>query len=193
MNVWLWHKRLCHVNFDNLIDINKMMKLIGLPRLKKHENTMYKQCHLGKMSRSSFKSKNHASSEILELVHIDLCGPITPQSYYGARYCILFVDDYSRMMVVMYLKEKFEAFKMFKWYLARVEKEIGKSPKCLRSNRGGEFVSHEFELFFNDRGIKRKSSTTRTPPQNGVAKRRNRSILDCPRVLMMEKNVALKY
>ena len=71
------------------------------------------------------------------MVHTDLCGPINPQSYYGARYYILFVDGYSRMMVVRYLKEKFEEFKMFKWYLARVEKEIGKSLKCLRSNRGG--------------------------------------------------------
>ena len=169
------------------------MKLRGLPRLKKHENTMCKQCHLGKMSRSSFKSKNHTSSEILELVHIDLCGPITPQSYCGARYYILFVDEYSRMMVVMYLKQKFEAFKMFKWYLARVEKEIGKSLKCLRSDRGGEFTSHEFELFCNDRGIRRQTFAPRTPPQNGVVERRNRSIVDCARTVMMNKNVALKY
>ena len=68
------------------------------------------------------------------------------------------------MMVVMYLKEKFEAFHMFKWYLAKVEKEIGKNLKCLRSNRGGEFTSHKFELFCNIRGIKRQTSTLRTPP-----------------------------
>ena len=75
-DVWLWHKRLCHVNFDNLINISKMMKHRGLPRLKKLENTMCKQCHLGKMSRSSFKRKNQTSSEILELVHTDLYRPI---------------------------------------------------------------------------------------------------------------------
>ena len=103
------------------------------------------------MSRSSFKRKNYTYSEILELAHTDLCGPITPQSYYGARYYILFVDDYSRMMIVMYLKEKSKAFKIFKWYLARVDKEIGKSPKL----NYGEFTLHEFELFCNDRGIKR--------------------------------------
>ena len=68
------------------------------------------------------------------------------------------------MMVVMYLKEKSEAFKMFKWYLARVEKEIGKSLKCLRSERGGEFTLHEFELFCNDKGIKRQTSTPTTLP-----------------------------
>ena len=82
---------------------------------------------------------------------------------------------------------------MFKWYVARVEKEIGKSLKCLRSDRGGEFTSNEFEIFCNDKGIKRQTSTPRTPPQNGVAERRNRFLIDSARRLMMEKNVALKY
>ena len=136
-DVWLWNKRLFHVNFDNLVSISKMMKLKVLPKLKKPKNTMCKQCHIGKMERSSFKSKNHTSSEILELVHTDLFGPITPKSYCGDIYYILFVDEYYRMMVVMYLKEKFQAFKMFKWYIVRVKKETSKSLKCLRSDRGG--------------------------------------------------------
>ena len=76
---------------------------------------------------------------------------------------------------------------MFKWYLARVEKETGKSLKCLRSDRGGEFISNEFEMFYNNRGIKRQKSAPRTPPQNGIAKRRNRSIMDYARTLMIEK------
>ena len=82
---------------------------------------------------------------------------------------------------------------MFKWYLERVEKEIGKSLKYLRSDRGGEFTSNEFEMFCNDRGIKRHTFAPRTPPQNGIAERRNRYIMDCARTLMMEKNIALKY
>ena len=82
---------------------------------------------------------------------------------------------------------------MFKWYWARVEKEIGKSLKYLRSNRGGEFTSNKFEMFYNDRGIKRYTFAARTPPQNGISKRKNRSIMVSARTLMMEKNVALKY
>ena len=82
---------------------------------------------------------------------------------------------------------------MFKWFLARVEKEIGKSLNFLRSDRGGKFILKEFEMFYNDRGIKRQTSTLRTPPQNGIAERRNRSIMDYARTLMMEKNVSLKY
>ena len=82
---------------------------------------------------------------------------------------------------------------MFKWYLDRVEEETGKIFKCLRFDRGEEFISKEFEWFCNDRGIKRQTYAPRTSPQNGVVERRNRSIMDYARTLMMEKNVALKY
>ena len=77
---------------------------------------------------------------------------------------MLFVDDYSRMMTVMFLKQKSDAFQMFKWYLARVENEIGKNLKCLRSDRGGESTSNEFEMFCNDRGIKRQTFAPMNPP-----------------------------
>ena len=75
-------------------------------------------------------------------MHTNLCGPIGIESYTGEKFFILFVDDYSRMVNVMYLKEKSKAFEKFKWYMARVEKEIGKKLKCLRSNRGGELISN---------------------------------------------------
>ena len=107
------------------------------------------------MTKSSFKSKAYTSKEILEIVHTNLCAPIKVQGYKGDEYQMLFFDDYSRMMIVMFLKQKSDAIKMFKWYLERVKKEIGKILKCLRLDRGGEFISNEFEMFYNDRGIKR--------------------------------------
>ena len=82
---------------------------------------------------------------------------------------------------------------MFQWFLVRVEKETGKILKCLRSDRGREFTSNEFEMLCNDRGIKRQTSTPRTHPQNGIVERRNRSIMDCARTLMMENKFSLKY
>ena len=154
---------------------------------------MCKQCQLGKMTKSSFKSKTYTSNEVLELVHTDLCGPIEVQNYKQDKYIILFVYDYSRMMTVMFLKQKIDVFQIFKWYLARVQKDTGKSLKCLRFDRGGEFTSKEFEEFCNDKGIKRQISAPRTPSQNGIAERMNRLVIDCARTLMMEKNVALKY
>ena len=114
-----------------------------------------KQCQLGKMTKSSFKSNTYTTNDILELVHIDLCGPISVKSYPGDQYFVLFLDDYSRMMSVMCLKVKYDAFELFKWYLAKVEKETRQSLKCLRSDKVGEFISNEFNTFCNDRGIKR--------------------------------------
>ena len=77
---------------------------------------------------------------------------------------MVFVDDYSRMMSVMFLKQNSGAFQMFKWYLARVEKETRKSLKFIRSNRGGEFTSRDCEVFYNDKGIKRQTLAPRTRP-----------------------------
>ena len=88
-------------------------------------------------------------------MHIDLCGSIGVESCIGEKCFILFVNDYSRMMIVLYLREKLEAFEKFKWYFARVEKETGKRLKCLRSDRGGEFISNEFNNFCTERRIKR--------------------------------------
>ena len=103
------------------------------------------------MKNSSFKSKTRTSKRILEIIHTNFCGPIYVQRYKGDKYIMLFVDDYSRMMIVMFLKQKFDAFQMFNWYLARVEKETSKILKCLRSERGGEFISNEFEMFCNNK------------------------------------------
>ena len=101
---WLWHKRLCHVKFDNLVKISKNRRVRGIPSLRKPDMGLCKNCQISKMEKTSFKSKNYHSKEVLELVHTDLCGPIGIESYGGDKFSILFVDDYSRMMTIMYLK-----------------------------------------------------------------------------------------
>ena len=144
------------------------------------------------MGKNSFKSKNYQFEDILEIAHTDLCGTIGIESYTSEKFFILFVDDYSRMMIVMYLREKSKVFEKFKWYLSRVKKETSKRLKCLRLERGGEFISNEFNNFCIERGIKRQVLAPRTPEQSGIAKRRNRSIMDYARTLMIEKNISIK-
>ena len=96
-------------------------------------------------------------------MHTHLCEPIGIESYSGEKFFILFVDDYSKMMIVMYLREKLEAFEKFKWYFPRVEKETRKRLKCLRSNRASEFISNEFNNFCIERGIKSQVLAPGTP------------------------------
>ena len=117
---------LCHVNFDNMVKIRKLRKVRGIPSLKKPDVGLCKNCQIGKMGKTSFKRKNYHLEDVLEIAHNDLCGPIRIESYSGEFFFIFVVDDYSRMLIVMYLKEKLEDLQKFKWYLARVEKEIRK-------------------------------------------------------------------
>jgi transposase InsO family protein len=121
----------------------------------------------------SFKTKEYATSKPLELVHTYLYGPTRTKSLQGESYFMLLIDDYTRMNWVTFLKNKSEAFEIFKAFKALVEKEIDMKIKCLRSDNGGEFTTIEFEEFCEAHGIRRQYSTTRNPQQNGVVERKN--------------------
>ena len=105
------------MNFDKLIKIIKNKRVRGISSLRKPDMGMCKNYQIGKMGKTSFKSKNYHYEEVLELelVHTDLCGPFGIESYSGDKYFILFVNYYSRMMAIMYLKDKSKAFLKFKW------------------------------------------------------------------------------
>ena len=100
---WLWHKRLGHLSFDNLARISKNKKVKGLPQITKPVN-ICEECVKGKQMRVSFKTKEYSSNRPLELVHTDLCGPTKIASLNGEKYFMLFIDDYSRMVWVTFLK-----------------------------------------------------------------------------------------
>jgi hypothetical protein len=89
------------VNFDNLVNTRKNKRVRGFPSLKKPYMGMCKNDEIGMMGKTSFKRNNCYSEEVLELVHTDLCEPVGIEIYYGDKCIILFVNDYSRMMVVM--------------------------------------------------------------------------------------------
>ena len=99
-----------HVNYDNMVTIRKKKILRGIPNMKKPEMAMCKQCQIGKMSKRSFKIKSYNYEEVLEPVHTNLCGSIGVKIYSEDIYFILFVDDYSRMMIVIFLRDKSSVF-----------------------------------------------------------------------------------
>jgi transposase InsO family protein len=112
----------------------------------------------------------------LDIVHTDLCGPIITNGLNDEQYFVILVDDYTIMIVDRFLKNKSEAFEKFNIYKEMVEIDTFLKIKCLRSNNGGKFTSKEFTYFCGEHGIKRKFSASTTLQQNGVAKRKKKTI-----------------
>ncbi|PNX70081.1 copia-type polyprotein, partial [Trifolium pratense] len=129
----------------------------------------------------------------LELIHSDICGPINPSSNGGCRYFITFTDDFSRKTWTYPLKDKSSAFEVFRKFKALVEKESNHQIKCLRTDRGGEFTSSQFNDFCSEHGIKRQLTAAYTPQQNGVSERKNRTLMNMVRSMMSGMSVPKRF
>ncbi|KAM1823768.1 hypothetical protein FF1_025765 [Malus domestica] len=186
---WLWHLRFGHLNFGGLELLSKKEMVRGLPCIS-HPDQVCEGCLLGKQFRKSFpKESTTRAQKPLELIHTDVCGPIKPSSLGKNNYFLLFIDDFSRKTWVYFLKQKSEVFGAFKKFKAAVEKESGCKIKAMRSDRGGEFTSKEFQEFYKANGIRRPLTVPRSPQQNGVAERKNRTILDMARSMLKSKRL----
>nr|GEZ61900.1 retrovirus-related Pol polyprotein from transposon TNT 1-94 [Tanacetum cinerariifolium] len=190
---WLWHMRYGHLNFGDLKLLSSKGMMKGLDHID-HPNQVCKGCLFGKHARSSFlKESTSRAKEPLQLIHTDLCGPITPPSHGKNLYFILFIDDYSRKTWVYFLKEKSQAFEAFKSFKAMVEKEKGLKIKSMRSDRVGEFLSKEFNKFCEDNRIRRFLTAPYSPQQNGVVKRKNRTILNMVQIMLKTKKMPKEF
>jgi hypothetical protein len=186
---WLWHRRMGHMHFDNLVKVNKREAVREMLKITKPANTLCKHCQQGKKTKTRFKSKEYSTTKPLEIVHTDLVGPTTKKGLKGERYFMLLVVDYTRMTAVFFLKKKSEAFENFKIYKEMVENEMDSRIKCLRSDNGGEFTSKEFMDYCNNHGIKRQFFIARTPQHNGVVERKNRTIQEMARTMIMDSKL----
>ena len=113
-NSWLWHRRFCHINFDNIVKVSSTFEIRDLPKIVKPTNIVCKECILAKQKKASFPRKKFSMTKKLEIVHTDLSGPSRTRGFYGESYFMIFVNDFTRMMWVTFLKEKYEGSKKFK-------------------------------------------------------------------------------
>jgi transposase InsO family protein len=147
--IWLWHLRFGHLNFGGLRQLSNKRTVKNIPHID-HSDKLCESCVLGNHPRNYFpKEVSYRAKKVIELVHTDICGQITPNSLGKHRYFITFIDDFSRRTGVYFLKEKSEAFFVFMKFKVLVEKLSGECIKTLRSDRGGEFTSKEFVNFMN--------------------------------------------
>ena len=150
-------------------------------------NEVCAHCISSKHSRAPSSSSAHRALNVVELMHMDICGPINPQKFGGKRYFFLIVDDFLRCMLVEVLKKKSKALEKFKKFKSMVEAEKEVNIKHVRSDRGGEFTSAEFKNLCDKSGIKKLLTAQYTPQQNGVVERKNISIMGLVRSMLKEK------
>jgi hypothetical protein len=154
----LWYKRMGHLH-QKVLPTNR-------PDFSIEQQGV---CIVCKHAKVVFPSSEHKSKEILDLVYLDVCGPMSVASITGSMYYVSFIVDFSRKTWIYILKTKDEVFSMFREFKALVENQTRKKIKVLRSNNGGEYTSKEFEGFCKEVEIKREMVVLYNPQHNGVA------------------------
>ncbi|KAM2527672.1 hypothetical protein TB1_024900 [Malus domestica] len=186
----MWHLKLGHVNLDKIRKMSKdgYIRPLGNDRMGTCEC-----CLKGKMTKSPFTGKGERATEILGLIHTDVCGPMSTTSRGGFSYYITFTDDRSRFGYVYLMKYKSESFERFKEFKNEVEKQTGKQIKTLRSDRGGEYLSNEFLDYLKECGIISQWTPPGTPQHNGVSERRNRTLMNMVRSMMSSADLPISF
>jgi transposase InsO family protein len=171
-------------------NLHKLLKgehILGLTNVHFEKDRVCSSCQAGKQVGTHHPHKNIMTTDRpLELLHMDLFGPIAYISIGGSKYCLVIVDDYSRFTWVFFLQEKSQTQETLKGFLRRTQNEFGLRIKKIRSDNGTEFKNSRIEGFLKEEGIKHEFSSPYTPQQNGVVERKNRTLLDMVRTMLDE-------
>jgi len=185
---YMWHCRLGHISKNCM----KRLHTDGLLTLFDFE--LYETCEaclLGKMTKVPFKGFLERTTDLLELIHTDVYGPMSMTTRGGFQYFITFIDDFSRYGYVYLMKHKSETFEKFKEIQNVVENQSGKKIKGLQSDRGGEYLSYDFSNHLKSCIIVPQLTPPGTPQRNGVSERRNWTLLDMVRSMMSQSDLPL--
>ncbi|GJW24724.1 integrase, catalytic region, zinc finger, CCHC-type containing protein [Tanacetum coccineum] len=176
---WLWHRCLSHLNFGAINHLARHGLVRGLPKLK-FENAM------GKSTKKTHKPKSEdTNQEKLYLLHMDLCGPMRVASVNEKKYIIVIVDDYSRFTWVKFLRSKDEAPYFIIKFLKMIQLQLKVPVRRIRIDNGTEFVNQTLREYYEKVGISHETSVARSPLQNGVVERRNRTLIEAARTMLI--------
>ncbi|GBM10056.1 Retrovirus-related Pol polyprotein from transposon TNT 1-94 [Araneus ventricosus] len=187
-NYDIWHSRLCHLNAKYMLKMKDYIDIDDVNDFK------CETCDISKITRKTHPNIDvNQSSEILELIHADLCGPIQPESYGGAKYFMVLVDDFSGMYFTYFLKNKNELFDIFSQFKTKYENLTDKRIKKLRTDNGLEFVNEQLDSYLANSGIFHEKTISYNSESNGKAERANRILLERARSLLYESELPLKF
>ncbi|GJS64114.1 putative ribonuclease H-like domain-containing protein, partial [Tanacetum coccineum] len=178
----LWHMRLGHINFKNMNKLVRRNLVRGLPSKIFENDHSCVAGQKGKQHKASCKAK---IIKPLHMLHMDLFGPINVKSLTKKSYCLVVTDDFSRFYRVFFLATKDETSGILKTFITEIENQLDYKIKVINSDNGTEFKNSVMNQFCEMKGIKREFSIDRTPQQNGVAKRRNRTLIEAARTMLV--------
>ena len=191
---WLWHRRLAHVGMRNLHKLQKGGHILGLTDVVFEKDRPCGACQAGKQVGAPHPAKNVMTTKRpLEMLHMDLFGPIAYISIGGNKYGLVIVDDYSRFTWVFFLHDKSETQGVLKKFLKRAQNEFSLRIKKIRSDNGSEFKNTQVEEFLDEEGIKHEFSAPYSPQQNGVAERKNRTLIEMARSMLDEYKTSDRF
>ncbi|GJS60948.1 retrovirus-related pol polyprotein from transposon TNT 1-94 [Tanacetum coccineum] len=183
---WLWHRRLSHLNFGAINHLARHGLVRGLPKLKFEKDHLCSACALGKSSKKPHKPKSEdTNQEKLYLLHMDLCGPMRVASVNGKKYILVIVDDYSRFTWVKCLRSKDEAPAFIINFLKMIQVRLKETVHHIRIDNGTEFVNQTLCEYYEKVGISHETSVACSPQQNGVVERRNRTLIEAARTMLI--------
>ncbi|GKE76226.1 retrovirus-related pol polyprotein from transposon TNT 1-94, partial [Tanacetum coccineum] len=182
---WLWHRRLSHLNFGAINHLARHGLVRGLPKLKFEKDHPYSACAMGKSKKKLHKPKSEdTNQEKLYLLHMDLCEPMRVVSVNGKKYILVIVDDYSRFTWVKCLRSKDEAPDFIIKFLKMIKVQLKVPVRRIRIDNGTGFVNQTLRKYYKN-GISHDTFVARSPQQNGVVERRNRTLIEAARTMLI--------
>ncbi|GJV47544.1 putative ribonuclease H-like domain-containing protein, partial [Tanacetum coccineum] len=167
---WLWHRRLNHLNFGTINDLARKDLVRGLPRLKFEKDHLCSACQLGKSKKHTHKPKiKNTNLEVLNTLHMDLCGPMRVQTINGKKYILVIVDDYSRFTWVKFLRSKDETPEVVIKFLKQIQVGLNKTVRYIRTDNGTKFVNKDLTEYYERVSIFHQKTVLRTPQRQAVA------------------------
>nr|GEV29884.1 retrovirus-related Pol polyprotein from transposon TNT 1-94 [Tanacetum cinerariifolium] len=161
---WLWHHRLNHLNFGTLNELAQNDLGRGLPKLKYDQDHLCPSCQLGKSKKSSHPLKTvNTNTDILNTLHMDLCGLMRIESINKKKYILVIVDDYTRFGWVRFLRTKDETPEVIKKFIGTTQCALNATVRYVRTDNGTEFVNKTLTEFFESVGITHNTSVPRSP------------------------------
>ncbi|GJY13748.1 putative ribonuclease H-like domain-containing protein [Tanacetum coccineum] len=189
-----WHRRLGHINFKTMNKLVKGNLVKGLPSKIFENDHSCVACQKGKQHKASYKTKLvNSISKPLHMLHMDLFGPTNVKSLMKKSYCLVVTDDFSRFSWVFFLATKDETSGILKTFITEIENQLDHKVKVIRSDNGTEFKNSIMNQFCEMKGIKREFSVARTPQQNGVAERKNRTLIEAARTMLVDSKLPTTF